>query len=202
VELGDDFAPCPWITAFVDKKALSCLICFENVELRGPTERRDGHVPALLPCGHVFGANCLSQWREGEGNRSCPNCRAPALIHPNDKCQHDVPPKILDAYTIFLAPQTLAEDKNCIPDKCLDCRWKEARDLFEDNLNLHRPDLNRLRAAIADAQAAVEKEAPGGESKFDKAMHAARLKGALRAKKKILEVTMLAFFSQEELHGW
>lgn len=175
------FVPCPWITFFIDRPNIKCSLCLEtDLELRSPMEPPGDHTPALLPCGHVFGYHCLSIWRRQSGNRSCPACRT-SFEYP--LCQHPVPAKLLDAVSVFTLPPTLAEEAGCIPDECHDCRWKTSRKLFESNVDFHKADFDRLRADFS--------ESPGG-----------RAKEALLRKKKMLQMTMQAFFSREVLHGW
>lgn len=38
------------------------------------------HFPVLLPCGHIFGADCLSEWLKK--SESCIYCRAPTFHAP------------------------------------------------------------------------------------------------------------------------
>lgn len=52
-----------------------CIICLESWTSAGP------HQICCLPCGHLFGFACISQWlgRSRRG-RECPSCKTPARI--------------------------------------------------------------------------------------------------------------------------
>lgn len=74
----------------------SCQICYANIRLNhkhpddtddNSDDSEDSEDPdadecvgmVVLPCGHMFGANCLDTWllRFGEQLRRCPTCRIP-----------------------------------------------------------------------------------------------------------------------------
>ena len=54
-----------------------CHICMEPFT-QSFTKELLQEVPVLLPCGHVFGKNCMSKWLTSAGKKSprnCPMCR-------------------------------------------------------------------------------------------------------------------------------
>jgi hypothetical protein len=65
----------------LDRNERACCICFQPF---GPTESLHGRaeVPVQLPCGHVFGEECISIW--ARSSNSCPLCRKKVL--DVDKC--------------------------------------------------------------------------------------------------------------------
>ena len=54
----------------------SCHICKELFD--DPTLEEKSEVAVMLPCNHIMGSECLSNWFEG--NNTCPMCRA-ILFH-------------------------------------------------------------------------------------------------------------------------
>ncbi|KAK0715806.1 hypothetical protein B0H67DRAFT_250997 [Lasiosphaeris hirsuta] len=103
----DCFVPDPRYTFLYAKKQIGCVICKEHVlrlrpEMETLDECRDS-IPALLPCGHVFGRACLEEWLS-QGNLSCPACRI-ALVYPI--CRHAIRPRNLYEDTIFTVPKTI-----------------------------------------------------------------------------------------------
>ncbi|KAF9765295.1 hypothetical protein IL306_002382 [Fusarium sp. DS 682] len=73
--------------------ALDCDICFQGITVFPKNhvydEDGDSHRGEILPCGHIFGASCISQLAivntESGYNLCCPKCRAD-FAHP--KCGH------------------------------------------------------------------------------------------------------------------
>ncbi|PMD54282.1 uncharacterized protein K444DRAFT_667870 [Hyaloscypha bicolor E] len=47
--------------------------CGFSVKVHGE-EGCEGGGPCLLPCGHIFGYNCILRWMEGEKSDRCPQC--------------------------------------------------------------------------------------------------------------------------------
>lgn len=77
------------------KPAVRCIICLRRLaisDLQEPNDHGDGEdmdlEPLTLPCGHVFGDECVTRWIlirlvswDDSRGPSCPTCRAP--IYPD-----------------------------------------------------------------------------------------------------------------------
>lgn len=50
----------------------NCL-CGFSVKVQGE-EKGEGGEPCMLPCGHIFGYNCILRWIEGKKSDICPQC--------------------------------------------------------------------------------------------------------------------------------
>lgn len=64
-------------TASLRDEQKTCHICMESF-----TSEFVQDLPILLPCGHIFGKNCVVKWLTSDGDkspRSCPMCRAELL---------------------------------------------------------------------------------------------------------------------------
>ncbi|KAK1635182.1 hypothetical protein BDP81DRAFT_462229 [Colletotrichum phormii] len=127
--LKDTFLPCvsdwlrPHITFLIDKPGdLVCQICHHSqLALRSEAEARGLYVelwdsvPAMLPCGHVAGAQCLEIWLWD--NKSCPFCRQ-KLVH--SECGHQVQPRHLFSQNVAFTPNSIP-DGGSIPELCYTC---------------------------------------------------------------------------------
>ena len=68
--------PNPKMTDLRDEQK-TCHICMEPF-----TDGVLKELPVLLPCGHIFGKDCMIKWLSSNGDkspRSCPMCRAELL---------------------------------------------------------------------------------------------------------------------------
>ena len=120
----NSYVPKPLITFLFDQPSkLVCQLCKET-ELRLGSRKHEirDSIPAILPCGHVAGLECLLQWMgiqsEMSGRRSCPFCRMPLEYAC---CDHQLEPKPINKTSIFHLPKTIPEGGK-IPDNCMDCR--------------------------------------------------------------------------------
>jgi ribosomal protein S27E len=113
------YVPDPRYTVlFLSNHNLHCTIC-KTTKLTlpsGPKSSRiqDSH-PALLPCGHVFGEECLQSWLATQN--TCPICRL-SLSH--ELCSHPVNAFRLTMEDILFAPRTIPEG-GFIGVQCADC---------------------------------------------------------------------------------
>jgi hypothetical protein len=93
----------------------SCCICYDAYSTNITAE--DADIPVQLPCGHVFGAMCISKWLAIKD--TCPLCRYQMFdTNPND---HDYPYDIrLNEYDshdqTFGTPSELNPTYSVIPD--------------------------------------------------------------------------------------
>lgn len=101
------------------QKKHECLIC-DVKTLSYWDQHHDesaDEVPALLPCGHFFGLDCLTVWLAGHD--TCPSCRR-VLRH--EGCGHQVEPHaVLDCPGAIPMPQTVPEGGQ-VHRKCGPCR--------------------------------------------------------------------------------
>lgn len=73
--------------------------------------------PALLPCGHFFGYECLSHWLKTKPQ--CPLCRFDLKY---ELCNHYVTPRLIPSMEFLKGmPKTILEG-GMIPDQCTTCR--------------------------------------------------------------------------------
>ncbi|KAI6372876.1 hypothetical protein MCOR25_003613 [Pyricularia grisea] len=101
-----------------------CGICkASNLEIRelgqfdGSTTGEETEKAMVLPCGHMFGKDCLASWRSAnQDSFSCPTCRSSLVFN---SCKHTVPGLILG--TAVDVPLTIPEGGR-IPTYCNDCR--------------------------------------------------------------------------------
>lgn len=118
-ERASCYVPDPVYTfLFPPKDAqLFCIICHDS-ELFLPWA---GHCindndPALLPCGHVFGSECLDVWLETQD--TCPVCRFKLEY---ELCQHPIRPRWLTRENVLFVPPTLPEG-GTVATQCGPCK--------------------------------------------------------------------------------
>jgi hypothetical protein len=109
-EAASNYIPCPYKALLMEpEKQLVCTIC-QTTELKFDGDDCTGDaVPALLPCGHVFGWECLQVWLRDHNN--CPSCR---LEFKHKWCKHKIPPAKLTKSNIFQLPLTMVLDENVL----------------------------------------------------------------------------------------
>jgi hypothetical protein len=113
------YVPDPRYTfLFLSNHNLHCTICTAT-KLTLPSGSKSTRIqdsnPALLPCGHVFGEECLQSWLETRN--TCPICRL-SLSH--ELCSHPVNAFRLTMEDILFAPRTIPEG-GFIGVQCADC---------------------------------------------------------------------------------
>lgn len=57
-----------------DEEGNICVICMESWANTGP------HQICCMPCGHVFGYQCIKHWLRDTSHRVCPTCKTPGRI--------------------------------------------------------------------------------------------------------------------------
>ena len=64
-------------TSSLDSEDRTCGICTEAYNEQTENQEESQHTPVKLPCGHVFGSECITSWLSPETGRSntCPLCR-------------------------------------------------------------------------------------------------------------------------------
>lgn len=98
-------------TEDIDRSASQCSICRES--LGDESCQGDAEKACILPCAHIFGRECISQWLQTSPNHNCPTCRHSMLYV---ECQHPIWPMDLDIWKS--RPSKLQK----VPDKCPLCR--------------------------------------------------------------------------------
>lgn len=113
------YVPDPRYTfLFLTNHDVHCAIC-KDTKLTLPSGEgcindRNSN-PCLLPCGHVFGEDCLQSWLAV--HNTCPICRF-SLTH--ELCSHPILPFQLTKEDILFAPRTIP-DGGVIGTQCSDC---------------------------------------------------------------------------------
>lgn len=200
------YIPHPMITFLVDGVThLECQLCQVRT-LRLPTgpqrptlmeaddEGGSGGVemPALLPCGHCFGATCLTRWLAAR-RAHCPLCGL-SLRHAD--CGHALErPHVLDARSVLAVPRILgtggAADAGggaggVFHERCRRCRLADLTCAEERRYRDRAAAFRNARARLAadprseDARRAME----GAREAFENLPHESR-------KERILHLTLL-----------
>ncbi|KAF6840897.1 hypothetical protein CPLU01_00893 [Colletotrichum plurivorum] len=156
-EAGRNFFPSPKVTFLVDQpEDLICQICqhsrliFQDRPEPGSRGRYCDTVPAIMPCGHVAGARCLSKWFRGHD--SCPFCRR-RLVH--GACGHRVATRHITGEGIFLIPTTIPEGGH-IPDLCMDCYKKALRKTVNVRFEACKRRFTQARSRFLTSNSAVD----------------------------------------------
>jgi hypothetical protein len=107
---------------------LKCVICQEtDLLVRSPGQPVDDSTPSILPCGHVFGSQCLESWLKMSSR--CPLCRL-ALPASYELCPHPCKPRVITGGTVESIPPTLAQSSSPrYADQCVDCRFQTILDV-------------------------------------------------------------------------
>ena len=95
-----------------------CSICKKGFSLLN--ENDGGEDPAILPCGHIFGNDCIIKWMSSPSldYSSCPCCRF-QLNYP--RCGHTITPKIILSQGIFAEDIQYISHARQIPPDCPRC---------------------------------------------------------------------------------
>lgn len=144
VEHISSYVPRPDKTFFFllpQEPLIICAICRESrLQLSVRQKKDKDTTPAQLPCGHVFGRECLETWLKD--NSHCPACRLD-LKYPS--CGHVLKPRTLDQENIRSIPPTIPLGGK-IPSNCRDCckkkgrRDKEFHGILDEVVELYRKE--------------------------------------------------------------
>ena len=149
--------PNPRLTCLFGKPdGVVCAIC-KSTTLKLPAlmeegespvhrESADDSLPCLLPCGHVFGYDCIAEWLRR--SLSCPVCRFDLQYK---LCPHSVWVYPLDASTIFGAPRTIPQGGK-VADQCRPCRLATRRRVARTLCEALRPDVERHRLQFEETR--------------------------------------------------
>ncbi|CZR59028.1 uncharacterized protein PAC_08920 [Phialocephala subalpina] len=101
------------IDAAAEEEATHCTICNDPLSTT-PINNNTTEVetPTILPCGHIFGSNCITRWLNNSTHQNCPICRRRMTYR---SCHHVVKP-----LPVEVNPKLVREQD--MPEKCLLCR--------------------------------------------------------------------------------
>ncbi|KAK4181824.1 hypothetical protein QBC36DRAFT_316656 [Triangularia setosa] len=112
----------------------TCSICMtSDLRILPGEPRPDGQftydttndsVPCVLPCGHMFGQDCIRQWMENHDQ--CPVCRTP-MVH--ELCRHQVRLRPMWRDLMWLIPRTLPDGGKIAPF-CRHCEAAERQSVI------------------------------------------------------------------------
>ncbi|KAL2131640.1 hypothetical protein VTI74DRAFT_4767 [Chaetomium olivicolor] len=119
VEGSGCYMPDPKYTFCFAKQGVACMICTESsLTLPRSQERTRDSNPSLLPCGHVFGHDCLKLWLQSHD--TCPICRFRLRY---ELCSHRISPCRLTKENVLFVPQTIP-DGGMVGLQCSQC-WQD-----------------------------------------------------------------------------
>ncbi|KAI0103172.1 hypothetical protein GGR51DRAFT_573357 [Nemania sp. FL0031] len=100
--------------------AVDCGICGNKLAITQP-DNDDNETFAVLPCGHVFGYRCISQWLHRSQSPTCPTCRR-SLQHLI--CGHKIRPRQIlgTEFNIHRDLEVVIEDGEDLPGRCASCQ--------------------------------------------------------------------------------
>ncbi|KAF4968423.1 hypothetical protein FSARC_4220 [Fusarium sarcochroum] len=116
---------------------LTCIIC-QELMTTSPSEpnhygtRGSSHAAWIMPCGHIFGRNCLAEWLKhakepGRKYHKCPVCSTKLHHHPD--CGHSsVGRMIPDTVGTYSQIPPLLSAGGIVAPKCGRCEIKRALD--------------------------------------------------------------------------
>ncbi|KAI0541711.1 hypothetical protein GGR58DRAFT_510768 [Xylaria digitata] len=97
--ISDNFAP-NWLPFFSPEGDIlpdisfnvECGICRNQLAISEPPDGENTEGFTVLPCGHAFGHECVSNWLQSTGSPNCPSCRY-ELWH--GECEHAIIPQLI-----------------------------------------------------------------------------------------------------------
>jgi len=111
-----------------------CPICQENYN-HPITSGFTSEEPCKLPCGHIFGTRCISNWYATTNAPTCPLCRFPQEYK---KCKHLIPTRKVSDHPPLLTHESQR------PDYC-----RIVCDVLREHLEVRR---NVWEKAVEDAE--------------------------------------------------
>lgn len=163
-----NFVKSPIDTFFVEQRKCVCQICQESeLEVgdvsKGMTADRADCIPALLPCGHVFGLICIVSWLAR--SPTCPSCRFDLKYL---ECRHQASAYPLFEHTIWKAPRTISSGHD-FPRQCSRCAhvtdaktgmqiWNTLRADLQDAIRANDTrNVERIRRILHDTADKIQK---------------------------------------------
>ncbi|KAK4236981.1 hypothetical protein C8A03DRAFT_35094 [Achaetomium macrosporum] len=116
------YAPDPKRSFIFGPVNLVCVICTESKLTLASSYKHVGDSnPSLLPCGHVFGEECLQFWLKDHD--TCPVCRYKLQY---ELCEHPIRPRRLTWFDIMFVPRTIP-DGGTVGTQCAPCKRETDR---------------------------------------------------------------------------
>ncbi|CEF69003.1 Zinc finger, RING-type domain and Zinc finger, RING/FYVE/PHD-type domain-containing protein [Strongyloides ratti] len=123
-------------TGQIDFSQINCEICFQNYSQVGSS-----HAISCLPCGHIFGKNCIFQWLESKKPQvMCPKCKK--IFNNSSNTTSKLEDYIITLYGLPCSG-VIKIDYEDTNDKLFDVR-RELLEVREENSKLRR-ELDSLR---------------------------------------------------------
>ncbi|KAI1877103.1 uncharacterized protein JN550_001175 [Neoarthrinium moseri] len=141
-----NFVPSPLVTFAVEGVDNQiCQLCdHSTLELATPWPVIKDTQPAILPCGHCFGAECLLLWLREYDICPEPSCQM-SVRHRG--CGHKLDPLILDTQRIFSVPKTIIQGGQ-VGNECRRCRIRGEQEK-------EAKQFHQLQAKFREARATV-----------------------------------------------
>ncbi|EGS21387.1 uncharacterized protein CTHT_0032440 [Thermochaetoides thermophila DSM 1495] len=122
------FVPDPKFTFYFQPSYnIICAICHDTqLYLSSESLPLKDSDPSVLPCGHVFGHECLTSWLRS--HNTCPVCRFELKF---ELCPHRILPRRLTRENVFLCPLTVP-DGGKVKTQCAKCTVETGKRVYGD----------------------------------------------------------------------
>jgi hypothetical protein len=135
--------------------ALNCSMCLEDITVfpheHVEDDNGETHQGVILPCGHIFGASCISKSAQASIDTDtmirCPTCRG-AFVHP--KCDHFFFGLLMPSNKsdMGLIPPTL-NNGGVLADYCYQCGVKKTLEDLNEELHKILTEESRGRFVVS-----------------------------------------------------